>query len=315
MTAVEATFHFSASNDNTQWIDLGQVASIVNRKMHRQMNQFVVQSLELRTTDAGYLMISRLPNHWVAVNAIVKAFHHWKEQQDQTAEEAGIESTQARYRDFKVFATDAHAQQGTGNNWIPYDYIPQGGVIPGTAKYDWAPSEIVIPNAVADASGSTVDPETWFLHVLGNDQTVANNSKGLIKAYAESRARPQQEDPNIVNVGDGGLYGAMENVGNDDPEIIENYQDNNNEAPYVNDIYPSGDEYYPGGVNNGNSLIEEARLTSNAAGNTIRSTHGGFIANMGLLKVDPVGIANYSLIVKLATDDKGLITRSLLEAN
>ena len=317
MAAVEATFIFQGLNDDLKRIDLAQVASIVNRKLNRQSQQWVVQGLELRTQEPGYLTVSRLPNNWCTVNAINKAYFHWKEQQDETAREAGIESTRARYRDFKVFSSTGHAQAGTGDNWIPYDYLPQAGVTPGTSKYDWAPSTVVVPNA-ANPTGLEVgtQPKEWYLHVLGPDQEIANDSKGLIKAYAESRARPQQEDPNIVNVDDGGLYGAMENVGNDDPEIIENYQDDNNEAPYLNDVYPSGDEYYPGGGGlNGDAMIEEARLTSNASGNTIRSTHGGFIANMGLLEVNPVGISNYLLVVRLASDEKGFITRPILEAN
>ena len=178
--------------------------------------------------------------------------------------------------------------------------------------YDWTPSTVVLPNTAADASGSEVDPTEYYLHMIGDDQSIANDSKGLIKAYAQSRARPMSPDPNIVNVATGGLYGAMEDVGNDDQEIIENYQDNNNEPPYLMDS-DSADEFYPGGSNNG-STIAECRLTS-AGGTNIRTMAGGFVANCGLLLIQNSGINNGVLKIRLATTEKGYLTRPMAEAN
>lgn len=310
MAAVEKVLNFTLDG-NDGYIDIAQNVSALNRKMFRQGQQWVIESVELQTGDTGTVEIIRLPNIWTVTGAYTKAYHHWKEQQDQTAKEAGIESTKAKYRDFKIFYSGSHAAAGTGNNLIinNLNITPAAGT---TQTYDWTPSTVVLPNTEADASGSLVDPKEWYLHMAGDDQTVANDSKGLVKAYAQSRSRPQSPDPNIVNVAGGGLYAMMEDVGNDDQEIINNYQDNNNEPPYLLDMN-SGDEFYPGGSNNV-STISECRLIS-AGGGNIRTVSGGFIANCGLLYLSNSGINEGVLKIRLAADDKGYITRSMLEAN
>lgn len=315
MAAVESVLNFDILDDSDFRIDLAQCASAIGRKMERQCKQWVVAGVELQVASGdgpGYVAISRLPNNWVTVNAINKAFYHWQEQEEGTADETGLESTGARYRDFKIFMSSSHADAGMDANKPPKNTQdwPAAGRPAGTT-YNWEASQISVPNQ--GAVGNTTD---YMLHVIGDDN--GTTSKGLIKAYGESRARPHQVDPNTVDEPGGGLYGLMDDLGDNMVNIINNYQDINESPPYIvgegEDGVDDDQEYYWGGKNNG-SLIEECRLTSNAQGGNIRTTAGGFIANCGLLLVQTQGITNATLKIRLATDDSGYITRPLMEAN
>lgn len=309
MAAVETVFNFNI-DQNGGYIDLAQCMSAIGRKLERQQQQFVIQSIELQASEVGTVDIQRLPNNWVTVNAINKAYYHWKAQQDDAAEEAGLESTEGRYRDFKIFMSATHADAGTDNNLVPQNTQDWGSTTAGTT-YSWTASQIAVPN-----QGSPGNTTEYYLHVIGDDN--GSTSKGLIKAYAESRARPQQEDPNIVDVAGGGLYGLMDDVGDNMVEIINNYQTANDAPPYlvgdVSDEDSDDQEYYWGGANNG-STINECRLISNATGGNIRTTAGGFVANCGLLSVTVDGLSDAILKIRLAADDRGYITRPMLEGN
>ena len=108
----------------------------------------------------------------------------------------------------------------------------------------------MVPND--GAVGTTLE---YYLHMLGDDAALAgDDTKGLIKAYAEGRSRPQQVDPNIVDVSMGGLYGEMEDVGDNFHDVITNAQDHNHVPPYLIDS-GSAVEFYPGGVNQAASFF------------------------------------------------------------
>ncbi len=229
------------------FVDLAQCASLVNRISLRQGMQYVVESIEFYTNGKMNASVWRLPEHWPLLNAWEKTFHAWKDQQKEAAREAGLESTQARYNDFKIFMNTEHAQGGTGANLVPSGYT---AIPPGTGGYDWNPSQVVVPND----GGIAGNTQEYYIHALGADNAGANPSKGMILAYAESRSRPHESDPNIVDVVSGGLFGEMEDVGESMPEVIGNLQEANQQPPYIVDN-DTANEYYPGGVNQGTLAI------------------------------------------------------------
>ncbi len=311
------------------YVDLGQVHSLVNRVSSRQGFEYVVQSLEIGTQAGGAFQacIMRLPEHWPCVNAWEKTMALWKEQQDDAAEQAGLESTTARYRDFKIHFDADHVDAGFGANLIPAGYHTDDG---GSTVdvYEWIPSQVVIPND--GAVGNTTER---LLHMIGDDNGAV--SSGMIKAYAESRSRPHALDPNIVNVPTGGLFGEMFDVGMDDEAVVDNLQTANNEPPYL--LYrDSGDEAYPGGAfqgpNYGTQLDGQFVdiLAVNAGQNYNTDTCPGFVAPCGLLKINynAVGVNVPSPIqagdmpfgiwmkITLAPGTyKGLLAQSMQEAN
>lgn len=305
MAAVEPVLNFTLDGTD-KYIDLMQCASAIGRKLNRQGQQVVIQSIELQTSDTGTVDITRIPNGWVFINAYKKAYLHWQKQQWDAAEESGTESREAKWRDFKIHMDATHVSEGFANNLLPdnTNYNTDDGV-----EYAWAASEVAVPN-----DGSPGNTNDYTLHMVGSN---VSGSKGLVHEYANSRSRPHTADPNIVEVPMGGLYGEMIDVGDDTQEVLLNFSERGKNPPYQlgsnENTVSDGEEYYWGGANNG-STIHECRLISTGGGN-IRTTAGGFIANCGLLYISNSGINDGLLKIRLAVDDKGYVTRPMLEGN
>ena len=335
----EKTWVFDLSEDGenivngTKYIDIGQIHSLVNRVSARQGYEYVVESLEIGCNGGGSFQatIYRLPEHWPCINAWEKAMVLWRQQQDEAADEAGLESTRARYRDFKVHFDVGHVTAGMTANLIPSGFAITDAA--GTNEsYEWFPSEIVIPND--GAPGNTTER---LLHMLGPDNGAT--SSGLIKAYAESRARPQQTDPNIVDIPTGGLFGMMTDVGDDTNVIVTNYQDANDVPPYLLGL-DGTEEYYPGGGFQGIGPVDGGGtihpgtfvdvLSIGASQNFNSDSTGGFVAPCGLIKIEyhatgvlpgsppAPGACPMSFWLKLKMVPghyKGLLAQSMQEAN
>ncbi len=315
-----------------KYLDLGQVHALVNRLSARQGFEYVVQSIEIGCQSGGSFVASiyKLPEHWPCINAWEKTMRHWDSQQREAADEAGVESTAARYRDFKIFFDAGHANAGVGANLIPNGFT---AAAPATGGYQWNPSQVVLPNA----GGPGVAVE-YYLHMLGDDNAGANPSKGMILAYAESRSRPFDDEPNIVDVASGGLFGEMVDVGSDMGEIVGNLQDHNRQPPYVVDL-DTADEYYPGGSAQGIGPLDAGGivhpgelvdvLSIGASQNFNTDTAASFVAPCGLIKIEYFGsgvlpaspptlnyVPAFWLKVTLAPGDyKGLLAQSMQEAN
>ena len=78
-------------------IDIAQVYSLCNRVSMRQGYEYVVQSIEIGVQGGGAFeaCIMRLPEHWPCINAWEKTMSLWKQQQDDRAEESGVEPTRS----------------------------------------------------------------------------------------------------------------------------------------------------------------------------------------------------------------------------
>ena len=163
----------------------------------------------------------------------------------------------------------------------------------------------------------------------------------MIKAYAESRNRPHEEDPNIVTGEYGGILAAMQDVGDDLDQIVQNVSERNNEPPYIIDAF-TGDEYYPGGSSgqgvgpidqNGTQqpghLVDILSISANQNYNSDQ-TIKSFTAPCGLLRLTykATGVlpgapadegmppSSFWMKVTLAPGTyKGIAARSMVEAN
>ncbi len=292
---VERTFVYDLSpageselKSNGIYCDLMQSHSIVNRLFARQGMNVLVENLEIGVQPGGAFeaTVFRLPQHWSCVNAWTKTMALWKRQQDEKADQADIESTIARYRDFKIHFDAGHQTAGFAANLLPAGYFTTDAAVTDES-YEWLESEVVLPNK--GAPGATSERE---LHMLGDDSGTA--SAGMIKAYAESRSRPQQTDPNIVDVASGGLFGEMFDVGDDMVDVVTNFQDENNHPPYLMGE-DGATEYYPGGSFQGigpsysNGTVLPGQLVDiiavNAGNNYNTDSTGSFAAPCGLIKI------------------------------
>ena len=307
------------------FLDLAQVASLVNRVSLRQGMEYVVESVEVVTNGAANVSIFRIPEHWPAINAWEKAYHTWRKSQDQVLEDN--ESLKGKYHDFKVRFSSGH---NPANNLIPVGYEISGGA--GT-DYDWDESQIQIPND--PASGTTTG---YTLHMLG-DKTAT--SMGIINGYAASRSRPNLEEPNIPHM-DSWMIDAFD-TGENFPEIITDLRYENDVAPYLIGEEGSSSEFYPGGefqgvqdwtvggMNPSYGTLETVLTVR--AGDSAMAKDGapGFVAPLGLLHVtveadsltdSPIGpfdlgqLPSLMLRVTLAPGGyKGLLAQRMQEAN
>ena len=292
---VERDFLFQLTNgaadsiSTVNYIDMMQCHSLVNRVFARQGHNVLIESLEIGVQTGGAFTASilRLPQHWACVNSWTKSMALWLKQQNERAEQTDLESTIARYRDFKIHFDEDHQDAGFTANLIPAGFSTDDGGSTEDA-YQWAASEVVIPNDTTP--GNTTERQ---LHMLGDD--VGSASAGMILAYAQSRSRPQQTDPNIVDVPSGGLFGEMFDVGEDTGDIVTNMQDKNANPPYLMGL-DGPDSYYPGGAFQGigpNQASGGAQvpgqfvdtLSVNASQNYNSDMTGQFPAPCGLIKI------------------------------
>ncbi len=286
----ELTITANLATAGSHICDIGELMSQINRKKFRQGMQYAVQSIEFYSPAAD-IIVSRLPHHWCGVNAWTKTMELWRQQQNEKMFDAGIGDTIAAHRDFKIFADAAHAD-GSYDNLNPFTLATGGPdsqyyrsttsaqTVSPTVEKAWDKSQVVIPNATGAGTASI----EYYCHMLGDDAFGgATASFGMIKAYAESRARPMSEDPNIVNVARGGIFGDMTDVGADSGLIVGNAQDQNAHLPYLNDM-DSSFEFYPGGTNQGSGWTVEDTLSIQAGNRTLSSSVcGPFLANVGLI--------------------------------
>jgi len=234
------------------YIDLSQISSIINRRFYRQGLNWAVAGFKVYSSTQGTVSLSKLPNTWVTSNAWEKAFRAWNKQQMDTIDESGAQSAVAAFRDFKVFMTPGHVDQYliagsnlNATNLLPFAVDESGASVTGLGG-EWEPSQIVIPNTSADATGSLIEPREYLLHMVG----INNNggfSRGVLEGYADSRAYPQSPDPVAPDIGAGDNWlRDMFNVGNDSSEIARNATDKNDELPYNQILYPGGESNLPG---------------------------------------------------------------------
>ncbi len=279
------TLTFLPGTTANTYYDISMAASLVNRRFYRQGLQWAVggMTVQARTGTAnvaGGIRTEILPQTWVTSNAWHKAFAMWKKQQDDALEEAGAESTVAKFRDFKITmdADSADLVDAASGNMSAVFQLPVDAGYIDADTGSWAASQIVVPNVIADASGSEVDPTEYYLHMLGVNNN-GGRSRGIIAGYQDSRSYPQSPDPvgPAVATSDNWMR-QMFDVGNDNANILENAQDHNSLLPYDQDEYPGGD----GNLSNG-QVHSQHYFTTNSLGNRIEIR--GTTVPCGLIKL------------------------------
>ncbi len=225
-----------------KYIDLSQCASIICRRALRQGLNWAVESFTLITPDdiTGQIDITSLQTTWCQFNAWQKAYSAWQKQTHAAMKDAGLQSTTAKYRDFKIYFDNAHhggLNPGNFNsNLIPLD----GEFLLEYQTGEWEPSQIVIPND-GGIAGNTVEYE---LIMHGSD---APDVKALIENYGDSRATPFSPDPHLAANPETTFYSEMIDLGEIQDEVVENATDTNQDLPYSQNNYPGGAANAPTG--------------------------------------------------------------------
>jgi len=261
------------------YVDLSQCVSLVNRRFYRQGLNWAVSSIKIMSGGfQGKIQTQSLPNTWVTSNAWEKSFRAWQKMINNAVNDSQSNSIKGKFLDFKVHADQKHVQDGFGNNLLPID-AEANTYISG----QWQPSTIEIP-LTTSSPGSSTD---FLLHVVGAN---TSDSKGLIVGYANSRALPSREDPNVPDDADNQSQNwimTMFNEGNiQDSEVIEMLQETGDNPPYPfeGDVAGNTDTMYPGGETQAPTMQihDLTSITTSTIGAESRISGGNFPC--GLIK-------------------------------
>jgi hypothetical protein len=316
MTKIEPsvqTFSFIITSGDagkeTNYIDLSQCASLLNRRFYRQGINWAVSSFKILSGSGvtGQVSIQKLPNTWVMGNAWEKGFRHWMKMNNESLESS--ESIKPKFLDFKIYANDDHHVAGIGNNLLPHSGATLGGPIQVATKGEWVHSTFHIPNASVDSSDPTSNNPRSVIAVGANYQSVGADGQyavSLIEGYAASRGLPDIKDPNVPADADSVNASTAQNwlaaLDNDfdqqTGEVLADMISENNLAPYpFENDGANTDTMYPGGANQLSSLEihDQEFITTTTVGGTTRLKGGNFPC--GLIEVATFGVARDETLV------------------
>ncbi len=274
----------------TNFIDLSQVASIMNRRFYRQGINWAVAGFKVFNVDgtSGSIGISKLPNTWVMSNSWEKSFRTWTRMNNEALEESP--SIKPKFLDFKIYADAKHHTDGFSANLLP---LTAAGF--ATAG-EWESSKISYPDSLAPGLTGEAEFIATGANYPGPGASLLN-AVSLIEGYAASRGLPNILDPNTPTDAESvagpfpeNWMSAIFNEGTDQTEeIILDMVSENNIAPYPfeNDGV-NNDTMYPGGANQLTGLqIHDAEFfTPTTISNIVRLKGGSFPC--GLIRIDSV---------------------------
>jgi hypothetical protein len=282
----------------TSYLDLSQVASLVNRRFYRQGINWAVAGFKFigATGLAGEISITKLPNTWVLANSWEKSMRTWMKMNREALAET--ESVRPKFLDFKIYADSGHHQAGYAANLLP------SGITAG----EWIPSKAVVPFGPA-SPGNTAEFE--FVAVGQNFPGAGAsglNAVSMIEGYAASRGLPYNPDPNTpadADDADGSTpenwMAAIFNEGTDQTsEVIEDMIFENNQPPYPFEGDGTNiDTMYPGGANQAPFLQihDFTSLNATSISGITRAKGGNFPC--GLIRFDMTNFSGDSNVVMI----------------
>jgi hypothetical protein len=229
------------------YVDLSQCASIINRRFYRQglnwaVSHFTFYKTSPTESGAEGVTVSKLPNTWVMSNAWEKGFRVWQRMINNATDEAGTSSIKGKFLDFKVFMNARHHTAGSAANLLPID-IAANPATPG----QWQMSDITIPT---QGTGAAVDYELIAIGPNGPGAGASGkDAKSLVQGYADSRALPNIEDPNVPADANTNWYLDIFDDGTaQDAAVTNMLEGTGDKAPYpFEGDGTSTDTMYPGG--------------------------------------------------------------------
>ena len=288
------TMRFFLTKGATQYIDISQCASLMNRRFYRQGLNWAVAGITIFTDTAqgGEIVVYKIPDTWVASNSWEKGFHTWNKMNRDALDE--VESVKPKFLDFKVYMDGEHHSAGVGNNLIPLDESGN----PYTLG-EWEMSKMVIPVTPPGVVGvgEVVSRELIWTgaNYPGVSPATGLDAVSLIEGYAASRALPDIQDPNApddaadtTGTTPENWISAIDNESSSQVDrVITDMLEENKQAPYPfeNDGV-HGDTKYPGGANQapGCEIHDAVFITPTTVGG--KTTIPGTNFQGGLIKIN-----------------------------
>ncbi|AXH79356.1 MAG: hypothetical protein [Circular genetic element sp.] len=308
---------------STYFVDLSQIASLVNRRAYRQGINWAIAGIKVTAaaSTSGDVRVKKLPNTWVLANSWRKSLSTWNRMNSETLAET--QSVRPRFLDFKIFANKDHHQHGFENNLLPLD-ADGNPYTPG----EWIASKVVIPKT--DGTDGVHNREV--IAVGSNYPSSGGSGLGavsMIEGYAASRALPNVLDPNTPNdaasVEGDTPQNWMTAVFNDGTQqadqIMNDMITENNVAPYPFEggpIVGGGtftDTQYPGGQNQAPTLElhDLSTISPTTVGAMTRLKGGTFPC--GLMVIQTTGLDGIPLIQidMVPGSHRGYMCESMME--
>jgi len=297
--------------DEDFYCDLSQVASLVNRRFYRQGLNWAVSGFKFLVGggNQGYIAVQRLPNSWVMSNSWEKGMRAWLRMINEATEESP--SIKPAFMDFKIYADSDHHEKGFAGNLLPANAAATA------AEGEWESSKIIIPDSTLVGNARQREIIATGDNYPGTSTTTGFSAVSLIEGYANSRALPSIEDPNVPDdmalasgIAPENWLSAMFNEGTSQTEdVLTDARDENNQAPYPfeNGIDPvTGipflDTMYPGGKNQmpGVMIHDQVTYSSSTVGGQAFAKGGNF----------PCGLIKFSRSIPSA--EKGGLAHDLV---
>jgi hypothetical protein len=288
-TQLRLSFEFQGNQ--TQFIDIAQALSAINRKLARQHAYYYVNSVELYNNEDAFVDLHVVPDTWVVRNAVTRGKAIFDNMNELVT--GNRRSILPKYHDFKVYMSNLHRTTGT----TPPSLHNINSAATGYPSDEWAYSQLVSADDDGDANQQA---DNFYLHILGGHSGSSANweSVGLVRSYAEGRARSNATNP-VVDAGSGTTAGFGDPLMNlldfsseeQINDIATRLDEDNDAAPYDLDQYI--------GEASG-SMQQVARLVTTATNGRV-TTAPGFCAPFGLICVDPQSTATaFRLVINLA---------------
>ena len=278
-----------AGTTATSFVDLSQIACLLNRRFYRQGINWAVAGMKIFTTISSSVTISKLPETWIMSNSWEKGFRSWQRMNNEALEES--ESVRPRFLDFKIYADETHHQLGFGANLLPTNVLGGTPMVAG----EWESSKYRIPVGPANP-GETSDREVIAVGASFPGAGASGiNAVSLIEGYAASRGLPDVLDPNApADASDAegttpeNWMAALFNDGTEQVQaVLTDMITENNIAPYPfeNDGV-NIDTMYPNGANqfSGMQLHDFETISGTTIGGITRIKGGMFPC--GLIRID-----------------------------
>ena len=290
-------FEIQKATKETNYVDLSQVASIVNRRFYRQGLNWAVSGFKVLTSEGvnGELSINKLPNTWVMSNAWEKGFRAWQHMIKNATEDQGLQSVKGKFLDFKIYANADHHEKGFSANLMPRSANTLAAPITSfvATPGQWQPSEIELPST----TGSPGSSFAYEIIAVGPNAPATGGlaAKSLIGGYEVSRALPYATDPNTPDdassTDENWILGLFNDGTNQDGDVVQMLETTGDRAPYpYEDDGTNLDTMYPGGANQMTSLEIHSQeyVTGTTIGGTTHLPGGNFPC--GLIEI---GTANF----------------------
>nr|APC94135.1 hypothetical protein [uncultured marine virus] len=274
------------------YIDVAQGLTTVNRKLFSSEHQYTIKNITAvyppsALYDRVIVQCITAGDTWSVHNAWTKAKALHAEMQNLVLDD--MPSIEGKWAEFKVLLDDAHVLS-------PYKLTPIDVDAAAYQLGEWSYSTFVMPQHDVDpATGEPLAAEQFTGHLVGPD-SVPGASKGLVLAYAESRATVQGNAPAVLPGVQDSFYNLLSDSGSQEPELAAVIIDENDQPPYSRLEYVGAALNAPSGqlVSNKQMNVYESNLNT-----------GMFAAQCGLIRVrihaylggDPVAVPNIRLLI------------------